>query len=381
MGALMRRHHRALLVMIVGWIFCGAPTRSFEHAFVVSHFQFWPYTFVPNQNQGSKMTTPPVNMNPPALPYPDRSGWLTAFGIFQILIACAVLGMIGLMFLGLLISSKMPDQHPMPWRVMMQSVGVYAAAFVFFVVMGIGSIKARRWARSLMLAFSWLWLLGGALGVLIYAFMLPRILKHTPGAEIPENVALVMTIFVLIFMFVIFVALPFAMVMFYRAPSVKATCERRDPMTRWTDRFPIPVLVLLVMLVAGAASFFVMSFTMPYVAIFGRFITGWRGAIGSLLLCCWWAYLSWGTFKLRIASWWATIVTMLVVSISTLLTFLRGDAARMYSSMGMSEEQSAQSAALLHNPVLVGLMGFGLLAFVVFVISLRKHFAPAPKTT
>jgi MFS family permease len=326
------------------------------------------------------MSTPPFERYPAAPQYPDRSGWLTAFGIFQIVIACVIVGFIGILLLSLLISSKVPNQPATPWRIMMQVVVGYAGACVFFVVMGIGSIQARRWARSLMLAVSWLWFLGGAVGTLMYAFMLPRMFKQTPGTQLPENVVLIMTVVMLIFMFAIFIVLPFVMLMFYRAPSVKATCERRDPMPRWTDCLPLPMLVLFVMLATGTVSFFLMAFTMPYVAFFGRFITGWIGTVACIVLSGWWAYLSWGAYRLRISAWWATLISMIVVSLSGSFTFLRGDAAKMYTEMGMPAAQSAMSAAMLRSPVFVGMMMSGIIAFIVFLMFLRKYYAPAPNT-
>lgn len=322
------------------------------------------------------MTTLPVQTYSTATtpPYPDRSGWLTAFGIFQLVIAFAILGMIGLMFLGLLISSKAANQTVTPWRVMMQAVAVYGLAAVFFVVMGVGTIQAKRWARSLMLAVSWIWLVSGAIGTLMYAFMLPRIMKHSGGPDVPEGVTIVITVVMICFMFVIFIVLPLVMLLFYRAPSVKATCERRDPVARWTDRLPLPVLALFIMLVAGAVSFFMLALTMPYIALFGRFVTGWAGTLACLALAGWWAYLSWGTYRLRIGAWWATIISITLLSVSSAYTFLRGDAAKLYSQMGFPEPQSAQSAAMLQNPVFVGLMGLGMLAFIVFLAYLRKYY-------
>jgi hypothetical protein len=41
---------------------------------------------------------------------------------------------------------------------------------------------------------------------------------------------------------VVFVLLPAIWTYFYRSPHVKATCEARDPVARWTDACPLPVL-------------------------------------------------------------------------------------------------------------------------------------------
>ena len=38
--------------------------------------------------------------------------------------------------------------------------------------------------------------------------------------------------------------LPAAFLVFYQRASVRATCQRRDPQARWTDRCPLPVLAV-----------------------------------------------------------------------------------------------------------------------------------------
>ncbi len=326
------------------------------------------------------MTTPPVDYYPSATApqYPDRSPWLIAFGVLQLLIALGTLGLIALMFLGMLVSSRVPNQPAMSLRILLQAVGVYGFACVFFVVMGIGSIQARRWARALMLACSWLWLIGGALGTLMYAFILPKALNR--AGSMPHGVLVAFIIGMMLFMSFIFVVLPLAMLLFYRLPSVKATCERRDTVPRWTDRLPIPVLVLFVILAAGAPSFLVMAFTMPMVAAFGRFVTGWPGTLACVLLAGLWTYMAWGTYRLRLSSWWTTIITFGVISVSSGITFVKDDVTRIYAQMGIPPAQSALSAQLMRSPVYIGLIMAACAAFIIFMIFLRKYFV-ANQTT
>ncbi len=51
-----------------------------------------------------------------------------------------------------------------------------------------------------------------------------------------------MVIGMTIFFFVFFVLVPAVWMFFYQSRHVKATCEARDPVTRWTDACPLPVL-------------------------------------------------------------------------------------------------------------------------------------------
>ncbi|HYH00072.1 MAG TPA: hypothetical protein VD837_13135 [Terriglobales bacterium] len=322
------------------------------------------------------MTTPPV-VDVAAPHLPDRRGWLIAFGILEILIAFALLGMIGLMLLGVLMAGRLPNQPPPSFRMMLQSVSIYALGCVFFVVMGIGSLQARRWARSLMVAVSWLWLLAGTVGTLIAAYIMPGVMKAAPGTPAPQGVIIVMVVVMLVFMSVALIALPLISLLFYRSAAVKATCERLDPVPRWTDRIPLPVLVLVVMLAYGSITFAVMAFSMPMIGVFGQFVSGVAGTILCLALAALWGYLSWRNSRLELSAWWGTIFAQILIAASSILTFARADASQTYAAMGLSVAQSVQSAAILKHPAFLGGMIAISLAFTVYVVCLRKYYQPA----
>lgn len=324
-------------------------------------------------------TAPVVEVAAPQLP--DRRGWLIAFGILEIAIAFVLLGMIGLMLLGVAMAGRLPNQPPPSFRMMLQSVSIYALGCVFFVVMGIGSIQARRWARSLMVAVSWIWMLTGAVGTLIAAYVMPGVMKAAPGPAAPHGVMVAIIVVMLVFMTFALVALPLIMLLFYRSAGVKATCGRLDPVPRWTDGIPLPVLVLVVMLAYGSLSFAVMAFSMPMFGFFGRYVTGIPGTLACLALAALWGYLTWSNSRLRLSAWWTTLVAQLLVAASAILTFVSADASQSYAAMGLDAAQSAQSAAILNHPGFLGGMIAISLAFTVYVICLRRYYRPASTAT
>ena len=59
---------------------------------------------------------------------------------------------------------------------------------------------------------------------------------------------------------------------FYNSRHVKATCERRDPATRWTDACPLPVLGFCLWLLLGVPMLLIMPLAghgvMPFFGIF-----------------------------------------------------------------------------------------------------------------
>ena len=114
--------------------------------------------------------------------------------------------------------------------------------------LGIGSIKARRWARALLLIFSWSWLIMGIFMTAIMPFVMAKVFANLPPdaktgqPAMPPAAITAMVIGMTLFFVVFFVLVPAVWTFFYNSRHVKATCEARDPVTRWTDACPLPVL-------------------------------------------------------------------------------------------------------------------------------------------
>src|SRR5437868_12457342 len=140
------------------------------------------------------------------LPYKNRRGWLISFGIVQILIACFFLLMTAIMAFGI---GSMPKASPgspaLPTAMLYVVVLMYLGVAALFIVTGIGSIRAKNWARITILVMSWLWLVTGVFSVLISVLIVPAIMRQTqtimeqqPGYHpLPESYAsIAMTIIV-----------------------------------------------------------------------------------------------------------------------------------------------------------------------------------------
>ena len=69
--------------------------------------------------------------------------------------------------------------------------------------------------------------------------------------QLPPVAKLMIVLIPFLMMGFVFVLLPIAWVLFYRSRHVQATCEARDPVARWTDACPLPVLALRVCLKKG----------------------------------------------------------------------------------------------------------------------------------
>ena len=229
----------------------------------------------------------PVEPNPLATPFKDRSVGLIIFGVLTILLGCLALLAVFLMLLGQAMSAR-TTTVPTNFAAILPGIAMYGVLAVVLVWLGIGSMMARRWARALLLIFSWSWLV---LGVFILAFMgffIPKTLANLPPSPTGANgVTAVVMVFMFLIFGVLFLVLPAVWTFFYSSRHVKETCERRDTAIRWTDACPLPVLALCVWLIFSVLMLLVMPFmTNGVMPFFGMFLSG--GARHSIMADhCW----------------------------------------------------------------------------------------------
>jgi len=282
---------------------------------------------------------------PPVPQFKDRRGGLIAFGILLIVGGCFCALFVPMTLLGPAMAARETGVAP-DYRMVIPGALMYGVLAVAFVWLGIGSIKARRWARALTLILAWLWLVTGVISIGIMIVILPQALANPPpgGQALPEAARIMATIVAVAVTGVLFVLLPGVLVFFYGSRHVKATCEARDPVRRWTDACPLPVLALSLVLaysvVMWIPTFLVLQRSV--VPFFGRLLSGAPGTAVIVTLMALWGYSAWATYRLKPAGWWVVVTTLAVMTVSSLLTFSRVDVIEMYRLMEVSEEQIQQ---------------------------------------
>ena len=105
----------------------------------------------------------------PEVAFKNRKVGLVLCGVGQLLLgACCVL-MVGLLLVCVFVVNFLPQsaRAEMNAPMMTPAFLFYGALGVLFIVLGIGSIMARRWARALALIISWIWLIGGVSALVI----------------------------------------------------------------------------------------------------------------------------------------------------------------------------------------------------------------------
>lgn len=282
------------------------------------------------------MNLPPVS--PVAAAYKDRSSGLAVLGAFELLLGCGFVLLIALMFWGQSLSAQM-GAGPANFRFLLPSLVMYGLLALGLFCLGIGSFRCRRWARALSLIVAWSWLLVGLVSIVGMALILPKTFAAPPAGPAP----LIIFAGVFVVMGFLMVLIPLGLILFYRSPHVRATCEAAQQQPDWTDACPLPVLAVSLWLVFGALTMVTMPLAYAGVApLFGVLVSGWAGSAFWLAFAVLWTWLAWAVYRLRSAGWWVLTGTLVVFAISSALTFARVDLMEMYRQMGFPEEQIRQ---------------------------------------
>jgi hypothetical protein len=269
----------------------------------------------------------------------DRSAGLLAFGILQIVIGliCATA------LLGVVASSEVAARA----GATNQSVGsilfVLGALAFYFIATGIGSIRGRRWACALSAAVSGLWLAGGAVATITTAVVVPKIVPEAPLAGL------------VLMMFAGLVVVPLLLLLFYLRYDVRLTCDRRDK-PRWTDRVPVAVLALVVVM-AFAAAYLLVNASSPIVPLFGTVMTGAPAALAVLALAALCGVLAVQLYRLKESAWWTVVLLQIVGCTLTAMSMAR------------------TSGPVYRDPVMWTIVIASWVGYFAFLMYVRRYFA------
>ncbi|HLW84361.1 MAG TPA: hypothetical protein VKR60_04045 [Candidatus Sulfotelmatobacter sp.] len=320
-----------------------------------------------------------------AAAYKDRSTGLIIYGIVEIALGGMAALAIPFMLLSAVFARKIPG-GAMPAGTYVSGICSYSFAAAALVTLGIGSIRARRWARALNLILSWFWLTVGIVATAAMTAFMPSIFaaafrkaaEQNPNApSMPTGVAAVILTVVIVFFSIFLVLLPFAFLLFFRRKDVEETCKRRDPVERWTDRCPLPVLAMSLLFGCGAVYYLLLAVTTPLMPFFGRYLTGLVGAAALVVVAAIDGFLAVSLYRLRLAGWWTAMGVQTLRMISAAFTFRHADLLQVYSKMGWSDTQLQQMSA---NPVLrngSGMLWWTLpfmLLFLGYLIWIKRYF-------
>jgi hypothetical protein len=314
--------------------------------------------------------------------YKDRSIGLWVFGLLTIGLGCLT----ALMILVIVGAQAMPIPNRPPMATLVPTLGLYGMLAIALTWLGIGSIQAQRWARALLLIFSWSWLLTGIVALTMMALILPSVMARVGSAPQangqPPMQGMVAGVMVTMFLFegVIFLVLPAIWTFFYASRHVKATCEYRHPNPCWTDACPLPVLALVLWLAYGAVAMGLMPmFGFTVVPFFGTFVTGWPGAFCFLLVAA--VLLGAGVlcYRLDMRGWWLVTMAYGVMMISNLITYSIHDVMDMYRLMHFPPNELAQlqASGFFSGNRILWLTALCMVPFLGYLLFVRRYFSGA----
>ena len=308
-------------------------------------------------------------------PNRDRTVGLLLFGMFEV--ALGILSFSLAMLLLVTVSSTglggMKPSH------FWMSMGILFCLTVWFILMGLGSMKARRWARALVLVGAWVTILLGTFALALMLYVIPEIynvLVDLGGVD--QHVAMGWLYFAVFSLLLLEVVFPLVAIGFYSLAGVQATCERKNPEDSWTDRYPLPLLAMGFISVLGSLSIIVGSSANYVVFLFGRIFSGPTGMLVVALLSGACAYVGWGAFKRNKHAWWGAYGIVLITSISTMLTFAELDMKNLYTHMNYNAEQIERLMRIdLINPAGLTFASciWGVMA-CIYLVWIRDCFMP-----
>jgi len=309
-------------------------------------------------------------------PYKDRSAALVTVGALLIGMGLLSLLVLSVSLLGLVLMATLGEAAggmQMMWSMLL----LYLLGGVAFIVLGVGAIRARRWAWKITLAIAWAWLFSGSSGFLMLLIMWRSLWSSMHEEGLPAVVGVVIGLAFLI----LYTAIPLLLILFFGSRPVQATCAHRDPRARWTDRVPTAVLVLcifLAQLLFSMSTFWSSDFMFPF---FGSFLRGPAGFLAMLLSAVLVLVLILGQCRLRPAAWWGALLFSMMLLASTWLTYWRVPPEELFAAMDFSPQQLAAVQNFSDTQVTVTLAATAGWALLLLGLQLynKRYFASAPQ--
>lgn len=306
---------------------------------------------------------------------------LVVFGILQIILGGVCALIVPFVIMGMIASAVLENSAapPMNTSMMIPGVLLYALAAVWFISMGIGSIKARRWARALVLVSSWLWLIGGICGLVFVLLLMPNMYNRIgQSGRIPREAVTIMKCVMIGFMTFFYVIVPGVLVLFYGSRNVKATCEFRDSKTRWTDKCPLPVLAVSLIFGSWVVSMLFIGFHGWTIPFFGFVLSGMPGAGVALAVMLLSGYLAWGLYKLNIKAWWCAVLLTILWALSAAITFSRMSMLDFYEKANFPESQLEiiRQCSMFEASTMALFLWLPVAGFLIYLLYIKKYFTP-----
>lgn len=272
--------------------------------------------------------------------------WLRFFGVLEVLT--------GLMFVAAAFGcfSAMPEPGPFVGTTPMARIGyMIAGAFSVLVavpnlVVGIGSLLIKRWARTMALVLAWGLLLQFGLGFVLGLLVnfLPAMVDFSGFSVALSLVTAGISSFVTILFSIPVLLPPVFVVLVYSSRSARAALDARNPGTR---SMPIPLAFGVLLFALGVCGVCGLAAARMPVPLFGIILTD-AALFGYLLfLTCAYVYFGWGFYHRQRLAWtcamsllslmiFSSIVTLFILPPDEFMALALGETSRYLASNEMA---------------------------------------------
>jgi hypothetical protein len=326
------------------------------------------------------MTEPPTSdYTPPVLP--DRRTPLIIFGVLGILI--------GVLFLLPALASFsvlfLPAEDGLPavdGGQVALTVITFLGLSLLMVITGLGSIRARRWARVMIQLTSGTWLMMVMVTAALIPYMMSNLEVAMPQemAELGQGVDPGLMGSALAIAFGFYAIPPLVMFFFYRSEATRATCERINPQPSWTDLAPIQILVLCKLLVIMALGNFGMMF-LARAPLLGLMLTGPAAVLLNLVGGLVFLLVALAAYQRVNWALPAAFVTGLLLQLSWLITMGRMTYDEFYEKLyGIPLDPALEGIEPdIWQNLSVSFSVMLCLVWAGYILYLWKNFGPAPQ--
>ena len=150
-----------------------------------------------------------------------------------------------------------------------------------------------------------------------------------------------------------------------------ATVERLDPKARWTDRVPLPILAVILVLAFGAVAM-IANLANPVLMLFGRPITGAPATMTQFAFAGLSAVLAVQLYRLKESAWWTLILLQIAGVVVAVAIIATTDSATTPPDI----------AQIHRDPLFIAVFAATWIGYFAFLVYLRRFFVlvPAPRT-
>ena len=157
---------------------------------------------------------------------------------------------------------------------------------------------------------------------------------------------------------------------------IKSVFTQQDANSYWTERYPFPLLALLLIFVIMVIVMHIAIFFQSLFPMFGQIMLG-RQSVYIVALCILiLSILMFGVVQLKMWAWWGSLVYISLLTISTAWSFSRYGVYDIVLMLKLPayEMEFLGKLTLFQDFHLVGLLAIPLLIALALVVYSRRYF-------